>query len=215
MSSIRTPLLDSTDTKLCRSSRGVQSAGSRPALLVTSRNARRTFAASSASPVELANTIPSSCQIFARSRSRIVPATVELAGRLCVDEGDSLVSRSFLRLVDGEPASLQDSYYTTDIAQECGLITPHDIPQGTVRAMADRGHVEVGYVDEILTRMPSPDEVRKLGLGAGVPVLVYIRTTYTKQRPLRLTLTIFAGDRNRVVYELGDLDAYHREQPAP
>ncbi|MGC9670844.1 GntR family transcriptional regulator [Planosporangium sp. 12N6] len=146
---------------------------------------------------------------------RIVPATVELAERLCVDEGDSLVSRSFLRLVDGEPSSLQDSYYPMDIAQECGLITPHDIPQGTVRAMANHGHVEVGYVDEILTRMPSPDEVRKLSLGAGVPVLVYVRTAYTKQRPVRLTLTTFAGDRNRVVYELGELDAYHREQPAP
>ena len=143
---------------------------------------------------------------------RIVPATPDLAERLCVDEGDPLVSRAFLRLVDGEPASLQDSYYTMDIAQECGLITPHDIPQGTIRAMAERGHVEVGYVDEITTRMPSPDEVRKLDLGAGVPVLVYVRTTYTKQRPLRLTLTIFAGDRNRVVYELGDLDAYHETQ---
>ncbi|GAB2664450.1 UTRA domain-containing protein [Kribbella swartbergensis] len=56
--------------------------------------------------------------------------------------------------------------------------------------------------------MPQPDEARKLGLGQGTPVLVYVRTTYSDKRPLRLTLTIFAGDRNRVVYELGDLTAY-------
>lgn len=142
---------------------------------------------------------------------RIVPATVDFAGRLRIDEGDSLVSRSFLRLVDGEPSSIQDSYYPMDIAQECGLITPHDIPQGTIRAMADRGHIEVGYVDEVATRMPSPDEARKLALGAGAPVMVYIRTTYTRQRPVRLTLTIFAGDRNRLMYELGDLGAYNEE----
>ncbi|HEX5542130.1 MAG TPA: GntR family transcriptional regulator [Micromonospora sp.] len=146
---------------------------------------------------------------------RIVPATAELAERLCVDEGDSLVSRSFLRLVDGEPSSLQDSFYPMDIAQECGLLTPHDIPQGTIRAMADAGHVEVGYVDEILARMPSPDEARKLSVSAGVPILVYFRTAYTRQRPVRLTLTLFAGDRNRIMYELGDLEAYHREQPSP
>jgi adenylate kinase family enzyme len=38
-------------------------------------------------------------------------------------------------------------------------------------------------------------------------------TNYTKERPVRLTETIFAGDRNRLVYELGDLDAlYERDQ---
>jgi GntR family transcriptional regulator len=140
---------------------------------------------------------------------RIVPASADLAERLEVEDGDSLVSRSFLRLVDGEPSSLQDSYYPMDIAEECGLLTPRDVPHGTVRAMVERGYVELGYVDEITTRMPSPDEARELTLAAGVPVIVYCRTAYTKRRPVRLTLTTFAGDRNRVVYELGDLNAYH------
>jgi GntR family transcriptional regulator len=46
-----------------------------------------------------------------------------------------------------------------------------------------------------------------------VPVLAYVCTCYTKQRPVRLTETIFAGDRNRLVYELGDLDAlYERDR---
>jgi hypothetical protein len=43
-------------------------------------------------------------------------------------------------------------------------------------------------------------------------VLVSVRTTYSAKRPLRLTLTIFAGDRNRLVYELGDLTAYVADQ---
>jgi DNA-binding GntR family transcriptional regulator len=139
---------------------------------------------------------------------RIVPAGAELAERLCVEETDPLVSRAFLRLVDGEPSSLQDSFYPMDIAQECGLMTPHDIPQGTIRAMAEHGHIEVGYVDEVTTRMPTPDELRRLALGAGVPVLAYYRTAYTVHRPVRLTVTTFAGDRNRLVYELGDLTAH-------
>ncbi|MGH3503671.1 MAG: GntR family transcriptional regulator [Nocardioidaceae bacterium] len=143
---------------------------------------------------------------------RIVSATVDLAERLRVGEGDSLVSRGFLRVADGVPSSLQASYYAMDIATECGLLTPHDIPQGTIRTMADHGHVEVGYVDEITTRMPGPDEARTLALDTGAPVLVYVRTTYTDTRPLRSTETIFAGDRNRIMYELGELDAYHAEQ---
>lgn len=138
---------------------------------------------------------------------RIVPASPAIAERLSVDEGDSLVSRAFVRFVDDQPSSLQDSYYPMDIAQECGLMTPHDVPGGAIRAMAAKGYNEIGYNDEVSTRMPTPDETRKLGLGAGTPVLVYVRTTYSAERPLRLTLTIFAGDRNRLVYELGDLTA--------
>lgn len=146
---------------------------------------------------------------------RIVPADAELARRLRVEHDSSVVSRGFVRTVDDEPSSLQDSYYPMDIAQECGLITPHDIPQGTIRAMAEHGHIEIGYVDELTTRMPTPDEARRLRLGAGAPVLVYARTTYTKTRPVRVTLTIFAGDRNRVIYELGDLTAFRAGDQGP
>jgi GntR family transcriptional regulator len=78
--------------------------------------------------------------------------------------------------------------------------------------MAEHGHVEVGHRDEITTRMPTPEEARTLDLGTGVPVLVYVRTAYTKDRPVRLSETVFAGDRNRLVYELGQLDAlYERD----
>ena len=119
-----------------------------------------------------------------------------------------MVLRSFARFVDGQPSSLQDSYYPMDLAQECGLLTPHDIPAGTIRAMADHGHIEIGYVDELTTRMPTPAEARRLQLAAGVPVMVYIRTTFTKDRAARMTATVFAGDRNRITYELGDVSAY-------
>lgn len=57
------------------------------------------------------------------------------------------------------------------------------------------------------TRMPTPEEARELGLGTGTPVLVYVRTAHTTERPLRLVVTIFVGDRNRVVYELGNLSS--------
>jgi GntR family transcriptional regulator len=143
---------------------------------------------------------------------RIEPASLAVAERLQVQEGDAVVVRRMLRYVDGEPWSIQDSSYPMDIAQQCGLLVPHDLPRGTVRAMADHGHLEIGYRDELTTRMPTPEEARTLDLATGVPVLAYVRTCYTKQRPVRLTETVFAGDRNRLVYELGQLDAlYERD----
>jgi len=48
----------------------------------------------------------------------------------------------------------------------------------------------------------------------GTPVIVYARTTFSDKRPLRLTLTTFASDRNRIIYELGDMTAYLAQEDA-
>jgi hypothetical protein len=62
---------ESSETKLCRSSRGAHSAGSRPAAAMTLRNERRTLAASSAVPAPEANTRSLSCHLSpASSRAR-------------------------------------------------------------------------------------------------------------------------------------------------
>src|SRR5829696_2470999 len=106
-----------------------------------------------------------------RFDTRIDPASLAVAQRLRVEEGEAVVVRRMIRSVDGEPWSIQDSSYPMDIAQEAGLLAPHDLPGGTVRAMAEHGHVEVGYRDELTTRMPTPEEAQTLDLAAGVPVL--------------------------------------------
>lgn len=139
---------------------------------------------------------------------RVEPATADVAARLHVEEDDLVVLRKIVRQVDGQPWSDQDSWYPMDVAEQAKLAVAHNLPQGTIRAMAGAGHVEIGYVDELTARMPSPEEARTLSLATGVPVMVYIRTAWTNARPVRVTRTIFPADRNRIVYELGDLDAY-------
>jgi len=141
----------------------------------------------------------------------IEPAAPDVAARLRVAEGDLVVVRASMRLVDERPWSDQVSYYAMDISQAAGLTSPRDIPEGTVRAMAKAGHVEVGTVDEVTARMPTPEEARSLDIDPGVPVLLYYRTTYSDQRPLRLTRTLFPADRNTIVYEMGNLVAYYQD----
>lgn len=142
---------------------------------------------------------------------RIVPAPVEIAERLRTQEAEPTVVRSLVRYVDGEPWSLQDSYYPMDLAEGSELMSPTDIPRGTTSVLAERGHPQVGYVDELTTRMPTPEEVTALQLGTGTPVLVYVRTGYTIKRPVRVTRTVFAGDRNRIIYDVGDVSAVHQD----
>ena len=139
---------------------------------------------------------------------RMEPARAEVAARLHVPEDDLVVLRKVTRYLDDQPWSDQDSWYPMDVSETAGLAVPHDLAQGAVRAMADAGYVEVGHVDELTARMPTPDEVRTLSLSSGVPVMVYVRTAWTNERPVRVTRTIFPADRNRIVYELGELNAY-------
>ena len=46
----------------------------------------------------------------------------------------------------------------------------------------------------VSVRMPTPDERRRLHLGAGVPVMIVLRTAYdTTGRPVEVTDTVKAG----------------------
>jgi GntR family transcriptional regulator len=55
--------------------------------------------------------------------------------------------------------------------------------------------------------MPTEEEERLLQLGAGIPVLDWIRTAYSHARPVRLTWRIYTGNGFKLVYELGNVSA--------
>lgn len=152
------------------------------------------------SQVKAAGQVPS--QDFSM---RIEPANAGVANRLHVNEFDLVCVRDCMRYVDGIPWSEQIAYYPMDVAEQAGLLTPHDIPQGTVRAMAEAGLVEAGHIDEIRARMPSPEEMRQFDLVAGVPMVVFQRTAWTKDRVVCLARELHPADRNVLLYELGDL----------
>jgi GntR family transcriptional regulator len=69
--------------------------------------------------------------------------------------------------------------------------------------LASRGHVQVAFRDEIEARMPTPEQSALLRLAPGTPVLTYVRTGHTADRPVRVTVTTLSSDRNRIIYTLG------------
>lgn len=87
------------------------------------------------------------------------------------------------------------------------MAEPGDIAEGTTRYLAAQGIEQVEYFDEIAARMPTPEEARLLEIGAGVPVMLWTRTGYSADRPIRCTITTFRGDLNRMNYEIGNLAA--------
>lgn len=145
-------------------------------------------------------------------RVEMQPLPGGAATRLRVAEGSTAVLRFCHRYVDDVPWSTQATYYPGWLVEQAPrLAEPGDIEEGTTRYLTERRIEQVGYFDEVSARMPTPEEARLLDVGPGVPVLLWVRTGYTSDRPIRCTTTTFRGDLNRMNYEIGDQSARESE----
>ncbi|GAA1817279.1 GntR family transcriptional regulator [Actinomadura chokoriensis] len=130
----------------------------------------------------------------------------EVAGWLEIDEDAQVVVRGSKRFIDDTPYSLQKSYYAMDLVRGTELEGKEKIPRGTIRALAEMGYEQSGYRDELVARMPTPEEKRFFKIGPGIPVVVVHRVAYTSASvPIRLTVTTYAADRNRPSYDIGEV----------
>jgi GntR family transcriptional regulator len=141
---------------------------------------------------------------------RVLPATSDVADRLRIPIEDLVVLREVTRHVDDDPALIQRSYYPLDIALNTALTRPQEIEQGTIAYLAELGHVQVGYRDQLQARMPGPQETEALRLGQGIPVMELFRTANSTERAIRLTHTTFPADLFHLVYNIGDISPLSR-----
>lgn len=142
---------------------------------------------------------------------RIIPAPGWVANWLRLKPQELVCVRDCHRYINGDPWCEEIGYYPMDLAQECGLLEPHDITEGCIRRLARHGYPEVGYQDSIWVRPTTPEEMGTFNVSAGVPILIYDRVGWTEERPIRLIRQVLPGDRNRLRYDLGSLppDALH------
>lgn len=142
---------------------------------------------------------------------RGVPATKQVARWLDVPPGTMLIRRRRIRIADGTPVSIADSWFPADIAErECEIagqrIKPIMVERdvvvagGFVRAI---GITQIEFRDEIRVRMPSPEETRLLELGAGSPVGEHARVGIDDTgRHVRVIVSVFPGSRMYLAYSL-------------
>lgn len=136
-----------------------------------------------------------------------VPAAPHVAIRLDVDEDAEVVVRRRLFLIEGEPVALCDSYYRADMVAGTAIEEPRRIRGGAMAVVEDpKGPIRrraVRSVDDVIARMPSPNEVGDLHLAPGVPVIRVLRTIYDgKGQPLEVQESIAAADRHELRYEV-------------
>lgn len=132
------------------------------------------------------------------------PAPAEVAGRLAVEEGSTVLARRRVMLVNEEPYQLGDSYYRYDLVKETAIAEPTPVEEG-VLAVLERVHGKPvsHYTDELTFRMPTPEEVRLLRLEPGVCVVRVVRTAYDDEgQPLEVFDQLLAGDKHVLIYDV-------------
>ena len=132
----------------------------------------------------------------------IEEAEPEIAHRLNLNVGDAVAVRRRVRTVDGEQHNTADTSYPRSISQGTAIEHPADIPQGTIALLQELGWPQLWFRDELTSRMPTPEEAGELLIPPGTPVVVQYRTGYSHgDRPIKVTVTIWPGDRAGLVYE--------------
>jgi GntR family transcriptional regulator len=123
-----------------------------------------------------------------------IPPPEAAAARLKLDpRTDVCVVRRHVRYIDGNPAIISDDYFDEKIVRGTELAEPEDTTREDI--LKETGYEQVYDTDEIITRMPTPDEVTRLGIPAGTPVAEHIRTGYTADgKPVRVMISIVPGD---------------------
>ncbi len=119
---------------------------------------------------------------------------ISIATKLNLDpDKDLCVVRRRVRYIDNEPAIISDDYFDERIVRGTQLAEHRDTTREDI--LKEAGYEQTYDIDEIITRMPTPSESRRLALTAGSPVAELSRTGYTRNdKPVRVMVSIVPGD---------------------
>ncbi len=132
----------------------------------------------------------------------LVQATPDIAKRLQVELGSTVVARRRVRFINGEAVNINDSHFPYGIVKDSEIMSPADVARGTNQLLADLGYPQDRAIDEIFTRMPTPEEIHRLGLGPGTPVAIHYVTGYVADgTPVRCTINVLPSDQHVIVFE--------------
>lgn len=112
---------------------------------------------------------------------------------------DRAVLRHRMTLRGDEPLELSWSYYPLSIANGTPLAGRGKIRGGAPAVLAEAGYPEREFVDQVSSRLPTPEEAELLELPPGLTVLRQFRTIYSDDgRPVEVSILI----KDAHLYEL-------------
>jgi GntR family transcriptional regulator len=105
-------------------------------------------------------------------------ASSAIADRLWIAPDSDVVIRERRYLANGRPVEMATSYLPLAFAQGTPIEEVDPGPGGIYARLEEHGHPLGRFTEEVSARMPTPDERSELEIGAGVPVLLVVRTAF-------------------------------------
>ncbi|MFI6376955.1 GntR family transcriptional regulator [Streptomyces sp. NPDC050546] len=132
-----------------------------------------------------------------------VHAPSEVARQFGVPDGELVVVRRRLILLDDEPNELTDTYYPVAIARGTPLAGTAKIRGGAVTLLAELGHVGALVREDVTAGLPEEEEQRALRLAPAEPVLRLTRLTLDRDdQPLQVDRMVMPAQRQQLRYEI-------------
>ncbi|MDX3522803.1 UTRA domain-containing protein [Streptomyces scabiei] len=132
-----------------------------------------------------------------------VAAPAEVARLLGQAEGEPVVVRRRLILLDDDPHELTDSYYPVHIARGTALAGTARIPGGAVTLLARLGHVGALVREDVTADNPDDEERATLRTAPDEPVLRLTRVTLDRDgRPVQVDRMVMPAGSQRLRYEI-------------
>jgi GntR family transcriptional regulator len=108
-------------------------------------------------------------------------APAHIAAALGLEPGTRVVIRARRFTVDGRPVQLATSYLPASIAAGTQIAEVNTGPGGSYARLTDLGFAPAEFAEEIRARMPSPEEIGRLELPPGTPVIALTRRAATAE----------------------------------
>jgi len=90
-------------------------------------------------------------------------------------------------IIEGRPVMLATSYLPWKLVEGSQITEPHTGPGGTYARLAELSAAPDKFSEAVLGRMPTPEELTRLDLPPGVPVLEVTRLAWTEDgRPVEV-----------------------------
>lgn len=124
-----------------------------------------------------------------------------VAEALSVPDGEMVVLRRRLMLVDDQPVEITASYYPLWLAAGTALTERRKIRGGAVTLLAQLGHQPRHVQEEVAARPPTVEERELLALDGEPPVLV-LRRIVKSDRPVEVSVMTMIANGRRLRYEL-------------
>lgn len=138
------------------------------------------------------------------SRITRIDAPDDVAARLQIEAGASIVQRENWYFADDEPIQIGVTFAPWHIVEGTPLADSADLgPEGIYGQFSARGHVISHIREEISARMPTREESQRMQIPDGVPVIELWHTGIdAERRPFEVTRFVMRADSAALDYDM-------------